>query len=392
MNKAPPSLTLLLAALSAIGPFAIDTYLPAFPAIGRALGASEIEVQQSLTAYMLPFAFMMLWHGALSDALGRRRIILVGLVLFFLATLFCAFAPSIHLFLVGRALQGLSAGIGMVVGRAMVRDLLDGAEAQRQMAHIAILFAVAPAIAPVIGGWLLHWFDWHGIFFFLAGFTALLFAACWRWLPETLAADRRQSLHPLALAKAYGEVFSDRRFVWLSIANAFNFGAGFLYVLAAPVFLMRHLGLSSQSFAWMFVPVVIGMMLGSMVSARLAGRLSAARTVALAYGIMAAIGLLNLGINLALPPSLPWTLLPLPLFTFGMSLAMPSLQMLALDLFPERRGMASSCLGAGQTGLSALSAAVIVPLLWGSTLHLAAGMVGFLVVGCCAFAVSQRYR
>jgi DHA1 family bicyclomycin/chloramphenicol resistance-like MFS transporter len=185
-------------------------------------------------------------------------------------------------------------------------------------------------------------------------------------------------------------VFAHHEFRRLSLANALNFNAGFLYVLAAPVFLIRHLGFSPQSFAWMFVPVVGGMMLGSYLSGRLAGRLSSARTVAAGYGLMAIAAALNLGINLALPPSLPWMLLPLPVFTCGMALSMPSIQVLALDLFPERRGLASSCLGVIHTGMNALAAAVIVPLIWDTTLHLALGMAGFLLLGGVAFALSRR--
>ncbi len=390
MNTPSRRFAVLLAALSAIGPFSIDTYLPAFPAMAASLGATDVEIQQTLTAYMIPFAVMMLWHGALSDALGRRRIIIGGLALFLISSLVCAFATSVQMLWLGRAMQGACAGIGMVVSRAMVRDVLDGAAAQKLMAHIAILFAIAPAIAPIIGGSILAWFDWHGIFFFLAAFTGLILLAAILWLPETLPPEKRQSLHPLPLARAYGTVFAHHQFRRLSLANAFNFNAGFLYVLAAPVFLIRHLGLTPQSFAWMFVPTIAGMMIGSYLSGRLAGRLSSARTVAAGYGLMAFSATFNLGINLALPPSLPWMLLPLPLFTCGMALCMPSLQVLALDLFPERRGLASSCLGTIHTGMNAVAAALIVPLLWDSTLHLAMGMVGFLLLGGVAFALSRR--
>jgi len=390
-TQAPPrSFAFLLAALAAIGPFSIDTYLPAFPAMTQGLGATDLEIQQTLTTYMIPFAVMMLWHGALSDALGRRRIILVGLALFMAGSLVCAFAGNVQVLWIGRAIQGVSAGIGMVVGRAMVRDVLDGAAAQKLMAHIAVLFAIAPAIAPLVGGWVLVWFNWHGIFAFLAIFSGLMFVACALWLPETLPAEKRQSLHPGSLARAYAEVFANHAFRRLSLANAFNFNAGFIYVLCAPIFLMRHLGLSAQSFAWMFVPMVGGMMIGSFLSGRLAGKLSASRTVLLGYGVMVVGALLNLAINLALPPSLPWMLLPLPLFSLGMALSMPSIQLLALDLFPDRRGLASSCIGTIHTAMNAAVAAVIIPLLWNSTLELAAGMAAFLVLGGLAFALSRR--
>ena len=386
----PRQLVLILAALTMIGPFAIDTYLPAFPAMVRGLHTTEVLVQQTLAAYLIPFAFMMLWHGAISDALGRKRVILFGLVVFLLASILCAFATSIETLLLGRVIQGLSAGTGVIVSRAMVRDLYDGADAQKLMAHVSILFAIAPAIAPIIGGWILQYFDWHGIFFFLSGFTLLLFIACALWLPETLPPEKRQSLHPVSLWHAYRSVFSHHEFRRLSIAIALIFSAGFIYILAAPVFLIRHLGVSAQSFGVMFVPVVMGMMIGSYVSGRTAGKISRMATIKIGFGLMGFAATLNLIINLSLPPGLPWSLIPLPLYTCGMALSVPTLQLMGLDQFPARRGLASSCMGTAHTALMAITSATIVPLLWGSTLTLAMGMASYLVLGGVVFLLSRR--
>lgn len=386
----PRRLIILLAALSALGPFCIDTYLPAFPLMAAGFQTSDVAIQQTLTAYLIPFAFMMLWHGALSDSLGRRRVILVGLGLFALSTLVCAFATTIEMLWIGRALQGLTAGGGSVVGRAMVRDLYGGVEAQRALAAIAVLFGVAPAVAPLIGGWILLFASWQAIFIVLAAFSALLFMACLAWLPETLLPAHRQSLHPIHLARGYGMVFKHHEFRRLSLATAFNFSGMFIYVLAAPVFLIRHLGLTAQDFSILFMPVVAGMMLGSFASGRLAGRLAAVPTIALGYSLMALAALGNVTMNLTMAPLLPWAIAPMVLFAGGMALAMPNLQLMALDLFPERRGLASSCVGVVLTGMNALAAAVIVPLLWFSPLHLAFGMAGFLCLGGITFVLSRR--
>ena len=379
----------LLAALSAIGPFAIDTYLPAFPEMAQQLGTSALHIQQTLTFYLVPFGFMMLWHGTLSDALGRRRIILAGLLLFALGSLVCAFANCIEVLWLGRALQGISSGVGMVVGRAMVRDVLQGAHAQRLMAKVAILFAIAPAVSPIVGGYLLRFYDWRGIFIFLALFAGILFAACLAWLPETLAVEKRQSLHPVKLLQAYQDMLSHGLFNRLALTSAFTFNAFFIYVVAAPVFLIRHLGLTPQSFAVMFVPQVIGMAIGSFLSGRFAGRLTHRRTIVISLSIMAFAASLNLIINLTLPPGLPWSILPLPIFACGMSLSMPNLQLLVLDLFPERRGLTSSTMSAISTLVGALSTALLVPLLWDSTLGLSLGMAGFLMLGVISFALAR---
>ena len=384
----PRGVSVLLAALAMIGPFTIDTYLPAFPAMSASLGASPVEVQQTLTAFLVPFAFMMLWHGALSDALGRRSVILFGLAVYALASLFCVFATRIEYLWIGRALQGLSSGVGMVVSRAIVRDLLDGPAAQRMMARISIMFAIAPAIAPIIGGWIHAFFDWHAIFVFMALFGITLWLATLFWLPETLPPDKRQSLHPVELWHSYVSVFSHGEFMRLSGSMALNFNGMFLYVLSAPVFLIRHLGVSPQGFAWLYGPGVGGMVIGAFFSGQLAGRLSSRRTIALGCTVMGLAAAANLVMNLLVQPQLPWAILPFPFYNIGMAMAMPSMQLLALDLFPEKRGLASSCQGTVQTATNALTAAVLAPLLWSTPLTLAFGMAGFLSLGLIVFAIA----
>lgn len=364
----------LLASLSMLGPFSIDTYLPAFPAMAQAFAVHKEIIQQTLTAYLIPFGLMMLWHGALSDAWGRRRVILLGLVVYVLASLLCALATSLDVLLAGRALQGMSAGAGMVVGRAMVRDLYDGPAAQRLMAQISLMFALGPAIAPILGGWLQTAFGWQGVFWFLVLVASLLWLLVGALLPETWPPERRQSLAPGRLWQAYRGVLVNRHFLRLALALGLNFNGMFLYVLSAPALLIDHLGLTPREFAWLFVPCVAGMMCGSYLSGRLAGRISPRRTIILGYVLMAVAASSNVLLNLWLPAAVPWTLLPLPLYTTGMALTVPSLQLLALDLFPRQRGLASSCQGFIQTATSAFSAAVLAPLLWVEPLYLALGM------------------
>lgn len=383
-------LAVLLASLAMIGPFSIDTYLPAFPAMAHSFQAGALEIQQTLTAYLVPFAAMMLSHGAIADALGRRRVILAGLAVYALASLICTLAPTLEILLLGRALQGMSAGAGMVVGRAVVRDLHDGPAAQRLMAHISMTFAIGPALAPILGGWLQKFFDWPGIFAFLFLLAISLWLAVFWLLPETLPPSHRQSLRPHHLWLSYRKVFAHRRFLGLSLALAFNFNGMFLYVLSAPVFLIQHLKLSPQEFAWLFLPCVAGMMLGAFLSGRLAGRLSSRRTIYSGYALMSLAISINLLVNMLYPARLPWAILPLPLYTTGMALAMPSLQLLALDLFPEQRGLASSCQGVIQTSTNAITAALLAPLFWATPLRLALGMGCFMLLGMWAYLAMTR--
>ena len=385
-------IALLLACLSALGPFSIDTYLPSFPDIAAQLGATPLEVQQTLSAYLLSFAAMTLWHGAIADRFGRRRVILGALALFGVASLGCMLATSIGQLWFWRAMQGITAGAGIVISRAIVRDLYDGAAAQRLMAQITMMFALAPAIAPVIGGWLQIAFGWRSIFAFLVLATATLWLACLKLLPETLPPEKRQSLRPTYLAGAYREVMSSTRFLFACSALALNFGGFFVYVLSAPAFLMQHLGLPETAFLWLFGPAMAGLMCGSWISGRLAGKLPPGKTIAVAYAIMATAALLNLSLNLSLPPGLPWSVVPLFVYTIGMSLAMPNLTLFALDPFPDKRGLAASCQTFFQSGFNGLSAALIAPLLWGSTLHLALGMAGLLIAGGLAALAHRRLR
>jgi DHA1 family bicyclomycin/chloramphenicol resistance-like MFS transporter len=388
VRQAPPRrLPALLAAMTAVAPFSIDTYLPAFPDIGASLGATPVEVQHTLAVYMAAFAFMMLWHGALSDALGRRRVLLVAFAVYVAASLFCVFATSIEMLWLGRVLQGMSAGAGLVLSRTIIRDLLDGPAAQRLIAHTTMIFAVAPSIAPVIGGWIHHAFGWQAIFVFLAFYGALLFGAVWRLLPETLPPEHRQNLHAGELTRAYFSVFTHPPFLALALAIALSFNGFFIYVVSAPKFLLEHLHVSAQSFLWLFGPATLGLIGGNWLSARLAGQVSSRRTIGLGFAIMAAAAALNVAINLWRPGELPWAVLPQGLYLFGISVAAPNLTLRVLDLFPARRGLVSSCQSATQTGMNAVTASVLAPLFWDSTLNLALAMTGFLLLGLAAFAL-----
>src|SRR5690606_15734806 len=313
-------LALMLAALAMLGPFSIDTYLPAFPAIQASLDATALEVQQTLTAYMLSFAMMILWHGPLSDAFGRRNIILGALAVFAVASLGCAASHSIEYLWAFRVLQGVSAGAGVVISRAIIRDLYAGAAAARLLSLVTMIFSIAPAIAPIMGGWIVKLLDWRSIFLFLFFFTVLMLAACYKWLPESLPPEKRQSFHPAFLWHSYRKVFSSPRFLLLAAMIACNFAGLFLYIAAAPVFLTRHLGLGPEQFGWQFIPAVAGVFLGSLAANRLAGRMPVPRQLLTAFCLMVGAAACNVLYHAAFAPALPWSVAPLFFYTMGMSL------------------------------------------------------------------------
>ena len=368
-----------------IGPFTIDTYLPSFPAIARDFAVGALEMQQTLAVYLLCFAVMTLFHGTLSDSFGRRPVILAGLCIFSLASVGCALAQDFGQLLLFRGVQGLSAGVGMVVGRAIIRDSFEGHEAQRLMALVTMIFGLAPAIAPVIGGWLQSGFGWRAVFVFLALYGVLLLAACaWR-LPETLPARQPFALAPLA--GNYLRLGTNRRLLLLSSAVAFNFSGFFIYIVSAPALIYDLLGLRETQFAWLFVPGISGVMSGAFLSGRLAGRVAPRRTVGIGYAVMSGATAFNLGYSGFFDPALPWTVLPVMCYTFGMALAMPSITLIALDLFPQNRGMTSSLLGFQHSFFTAVTAGVISPLLSHAALTLALGMAALLASGWLSWRV-----
>jgi DHA1 family bicyclomycin/chloramphenicol resistance-like MFS transporter len=372
------------------GPFSIDTIFPAFPAIARDLDASPLAMQQTISVYMIAYALMSLLHGPFSDALGRKRVILAGVAVFALASIGCALSGSIGALLAFRALQGISAGAGLIVGRAIIRDCFEGVEAQRLMSTVSMIFGIAPAIAPIVGGWVVAFARWPMIFWLLAAFAALLCLVCLAWLPETHPPARRVPLSLDELKTTYQRIGRDRAFLPLALAGTLNFNALFVYIASAPAFVLDLLKLDAQHFAWLFIPAISGLMTGSFISGRIAGRLSASETVRLGYAIMLGAALVNLVIAVLLPsPRVPWSVIPIGLHAIGIGINFPTLTLLLLDRFPHHRGAVSSVQAFVSLVLSALLAGAISPLVSRSALGLAATAAGATVLGFLAW---RRYR
>ena len=375
------ALAILLACLGMLGPFSIDTYLPAFTGIAQAIGASPVEMQQTLSAYLFGFAIMNLFHGALSDSFGRRPVVLAGLVVFTLASIGCALSQHIGALVFFRALQGMSAGAGIVVSRAVIRDMFPPADAQRVMSQVTIYFGVAPAVAPMIGGFLFVHVGWHSIFWLLTGVGALLFALNWKLLPETLHASHKQPFNTANLLRGYWSLASNPRFLMLALASGIPFNGMFLYVLSAPVFLGELLGLAPEHFFWFFTLTIAGIMGGAWLSGRLAGRIKPKHQIRHGFVIMVLVSVVNLTLNLLFPAQAWWALWPIAIFSFGWALMVPVVTLMVLDLVPERRGMASSfqaCIGSLANGLVA---GLIAPLVMHSTVALATASLLMMCIG-----------
>jgi DHA1 family bicyclomycin/chloramphenicol resistance-like MFS transporter len=389
-NPAPPptaviagatGLAMMLAALAMLGPFSVDTYLPAFPNIQASLHATSIEVQQTLTAYMFSFGIMILWHGALSDAFGRRNVILVSLGIFAVASLGCASAHSVEYLWAFRILQGVSSGAGVVVGRAIIRDRYDGPAATKLLSLVTMIFSIAPAIAPILGGWIVKFRDWRAIFLFMFLYAVLLLWYCYKRLPETLPPPKRQPFTPAHLIASYKSVFRSALFHLRAGAIAFNFAGLFLYIAAAPTFITEHLKLGQDQFGWLFIPSVAGIFLGALTANRMAGKFPIVRQVSIGFAFLMFAGCTNVGYHLFFPPAVPWSVVPIFFYSFGMSLVAPGVTLTVLDLFPSIRGIIASCQSFTMTMLGSLVAGVIAPLLAPSVLWLAGGQLACTVIG-----------
>lgn len=382
--------SVLLALLGMLGPFSIDTYLPAFAGIAQSLGASPIQMQQTLSAYLFGFAFMSLFHGSLSDGWGRRPVVLWGLAVFTLASVGCALSETIGQLIFFRALQGLSTGAGIVVSRAVIRDMFEPAQAQKVMSQVTLFFGIAPAIAPLIGGWLLIHMTWQAIFWFLTGVGVFLWLANYFYLPETLHLDHRQPIHVKHLMKGYWKLGSDPRFLLLALASGVPFNGMFLYILSAPVFLGEILHLQPQNFFWCFIVTIAGIMGGAFVSGKLAGKKRPKEQIRYGFIIMLSVGLLNLFANILFTAHVSWSLFPLGIFSFGWALMVPAVTLLVLDLHPERRGMSSSLQMFISSAANGVVAGLLAPLVMHSALALAFASLMLMSIGLIAWIYIRR--
>ena len=384
-------LAALLAAISMVSPFSIDTFFPSFHAIAADFGLSKWAVQQTLTVYMLPLSIMSLVQGPVSDAVGRRPVILTGLCVYTLASVGCTFAPNFTTLLIFRALQGVSAGVGMIVGRAVIRDLFEGPQAQKLLSLVTMLFAFAPTVAPVIGGWIHVTLGWHAVFGFMALFGMSLVIGTHFLLPETHPKEKRPHLHVETLARTAWSIVQHREFLLLAVAMGANFAALMSFVGAAPSVVVDHWHLSETQFANLFIPVIGGLITSAFISGRMAGRFTYAQQSRLGFMLaMSGSALMTLLCATVDAPPIIAQQLIIAIIAFGVQLAGPTLSLRMLDLFPHARGSAASVQSCVSIAISALVFGLIAPILSGSMLSLAEGSFLSALIGFGLWRLSQH--
>lgn len=387
----PRAVVPLLAALAMFGPFTIDTFFPAFADVAASLHANPWQMQQTISAYLLGYALMSFVHGPMSDAHGRRIVILFGVSSYIVASIVCTVAPNIETLLAARFWQGCSTGAGMIVGRAIIRDRFHGGDAQRVMAWVSMLFGIAPALAPLVGALIHSVANWRAIFAFMGVYGALMLWACLRVLPETHPPERRTPLRPHTLVTTYRRIAMDHAFaLWVSAAGLF-FGGQFIYISSAPVFIEQFLQLGDFGYAWYFVPTIAGMTTGSALAARLAADTSPARCANIGLLVMVAGQAINLAYNaVTTHPEVPWAVLPFALYGCGVSLATPPINVASLDRHPLNRGAAASVQSAMWSLMMVLVSGFAAPLAHDTPMHLALGSFAFWLAGALCLWLGPR--
>jgi len=384
-------LTFIVALLSMVGPFSIDAYLPSFPDIEATFGISRALLSQSLSVYLAAFAASTLLWGPLADRFGRRRVILAGLSLYVLASAGCALADNATTFLVLRTLQGLAASGGLIAGRAMIRDAHDAESAHKAMAQVTLVFALAPAIAPLLGAWLHDHYGWRSVFWFLCLFGVLLIGMT-AYTRETLPEAQRQSVQPLLVARVYTKTLQHRQFPLMVLSLGFTFAGIFLYIAGAPTVIYDFLGLGTDDFGIQFIPMVAGMMLGAFVSSRLSHRWTPVRIVSTGFAVLATAVVLNLVQVTLFEASILFTIGPLVIYAIGIAMVMPAITVLALDCFPHHRGTAASMQGFLQMLINAAVAGFAVPALHTQRHWFVIGQALFLSLALVLWYASWRRR
>jgi MFS transporter, DHA1 family, multidrug resistance protein len=385
------ALTALLSLLTALGPLAVDMYLPSFPDIARVLATEPATVQLTLSLYMVSYAIGQVVYGPLSDRYGRLPVMRAALAIYCVASLACALAPDIELLLAARMLQALGSSGAIVLARAIVRDLYSGARAGRELSLMGAIMALAPVLAPMIGGVLQSAFGWRSHFVLHMAIGLIAAAVVWRKLPETMH-SRSGPLSPRAIVAAYAEIARNRAVLAYVAMLAVSFAGVFAWISGSSFVLQEIYGLSALTYGLAFAAASGGYLAGTAIATRIVQRLGLDRTIgigaaALAAGGLAAIAAIPVGGNSAI-----LLVAAMALYAAGMGLVQPQTVAGAMMPFPHRAGTASSLLGVTQMVCAALSGAIVGQLLgasaWPVAIPLAVTGLGMLLL----WAVSRRAR
>ncbi|WP_417532014.1 Bcr/CflA family multidrug efflux MFS transporter [Marinobacter lipolyticus] len=363
--------TILLAAAVALGPLATDMYLPALPQIGSDFSTGTDQVQLTLSLYMLGFALAQLICGPLADRFGRKPIMIGGFLLFALASVGCALATNIETLMLCRFLQALGGSAGPVLGRAAIRDIYTPREAARIMAILASIMALAPAIAPTIGGFLVSGLGWASIFIVLAGYALVMAVVVTFGIPEPMRPEYRQPLRLCSLLRNYRTIATDISFLGYTLTNALIFSGLFAFLSGSSFVLIDFLGVEPEHFGLFFACIVVGYVTGNLTAVRLGSRLVPDQILVRGLTVAVVGGSIMAGLAIAEIYTVWAVILPQALFMVGVGMVLPQTMAGAMANFPQMAGSASALFGFSQMAVAAIAGALVGHLHDGTSLVMA---------------------
>ena len=379
-------LVVILGGLSAMGPLAIDMYLPSFPAIAREFGAPASAVQATVATYFIGLAIGQVFYGPLSDRLGRKGPLLFGLVLFIGASMGCALATSVRALIMWRAVQALGGCAAMMVARAVVRDRFDSRDAIRVLSLLLLVMGLAPLLAPLAGGQLLVTFGWRSVFWALAGCATLGLLAVSMLLDESLPPEQRRRDSLREVFRVYGTLVRDRAYMAHVLSGGLIMAGMFAYIAASPFVFIELFHVAPQRYGFFFGTNALGIITASQVNGRLAHRVNPRAILRIVLPVAAVAGLVLLISAYTGAGGFPGTLVPLFVCVASVGFVLPNTTVLAMAPHPRVAGSASALLGTVQFLLGAASAALAGALGTGTAMPLAVVVAG---CACSAFLVQQ---
>jgi len=373
----------VLGTLIALGPFSIDMYLPSFDSIATEFAISKKDVGLSLTSYFLGIALGQLIYGPLMDKYGRKKPLLIGLVIYFVAAISCAYSPSLTWLVASRFFLAVGASGGMVAAKAVVRDIFPPEEVARAMSFLMLIMGGAPIIAPTVGGIVITFFSWHVIFIILSVFSLLMFLSVFRFLPESIEPDASVQLKLGKVLKKYYGILTDKVFLTFSMAGSFTLGALFAYISNAPILFMDNFNLSETEFGWLFGLNAGGLIVGSQIN-RLFLKKNSTFKVTKVISVLLVVLSVFLILNSVLGTDFYLTITNLFFILFLLGFQNPNTTALSLYPFTNRAGRASALIGSLKMGMGAVASFIISSFDTQSMLPMA-GVIFVCLLSSCFF-------